>query len=244
MINPFNQHHGIIMYNSTNHSKCCMCIPTRIGVPLILTAWIVVSLFFASFSFMKKNRKLIRRWQKQTAHSKIAFFSYFSAPATIVFGVINVLYRQYAKLLACFVTAILIDMFVNCILFAVKKDEFIHWCTTRSTDAFQSSTAIALDTQSVYTLQFNCHKLHDTEAKLSFTFLVFFVFVFGFWASQIVNDSRNFVMIRPEISIHPPRTSKANLALPTHIDNVNSGSVMLSNLPPSAKNNDTSIILL
>ena len=42
MINPFNQHHGIIMYNnSINHSKCCICIPTRIGVPLILTAWIV-----------------------------------------------------------------------------------------------------------------------------------------------------------------------------------------------------------
>ncbi|KAL7324827.1 monooxygenase [Mucor circinelloides] len=182
MINPFNQHHGIIMYNSTNHSRCCMCIPTRIGVPLILTAWIAVSLFFASFSFMNKS----------------PFFSYFSAPATIVFGVINVLfvlvllygytlhvlyrsvnrYRQYAKLFACFVSAILIDMFVNCILFAVKKDEFIAWCTNRSADAFQKTTAIALDTQVIHTLEFNCYKLHDTEAKLSFMFLVFFVFVF------------------------------------------------------------------
>ncbi|KAK4512728.1 uncharacterized protein ATC70_003434 [Mucor velutinosus] len=225
-----------------------------------------LSLFFASFSFMNKSRKLTRRWKKkeQTSHSKVAFFSYFSAPATIVFGVINVLfvlvllygytlhviyrsvnrYRQYAKLFACFVSAILIDMFVNCILFAVKKDEFIRWCTNRSADAFQNSTAFALDTQTVDTLGFNCYKLHDTEVKLSFMFLVFFVFVFGFWASQIVNDSRNFVMIRPEISIHPPRTSKVNSALPTHIEDSNTSSVMLSSLPPSAKNNDASIILL
>lgn len=218
MINPFNQHHGIIMYNSINRSKCCICIPTRIGVPLILTAWIVgkkahsawfkdwlkltqlqaVSLFFASFSFMNKSGKWARGPKEQTAHSKTAFFSYFSAPATIVFGVINVLfvlvllygytlhviyrsvnrYRQYAKLFACFVSAILIDMFVNCILFAVKRDEFIHWCSSRSTDAFQRGTAIAFDTQTVDTLEFNCYKLHDTEAKLSFMFLVFFVFVF------------------------------------------------------------------
>lgn len=147
---------------------------------------------------MNKSGKWARGPKEQTAHSKTAFFSYFSAPATIVFGVINVLfvlvllygytlhviyrsvnrYRQYAKLFACFVSAILIDMFVNCILFAVKRDEFIHWCSSRSTDAFQRGTAIAFDTQTVDTLEFNCYKLHDTEAKLSFMFLVFFVFVF------------------------------------------------------------------
>lgn len=73
-------------------------------------------------------------------------------------------------------------MFINCVLFTVKKDDFVNWCSTRSTlyaiDEFQKNTTILLDAQVVNTLEFNCTKLHDTEAKLSFMFLVFFTFVF------------------------------------------------------------------
>ena len=91
-------------------------------------------------------------------------------------------YRQYAKLFACFVSIVLIDMFINCVLFTVKKDDFVNWCSTKSTlyaiDHFQKNTTILLDTQIVNTLEFNCAKLHDTEAKLSFMFLVFFTFIF------------------------------------------------------------------
>ncbi|KAI8642219.1 hypothetical protein BD408DRAFT_416995 [Parasitella parasitica] len=170
------------MYDTITRTVCCLCIPTNIGVPLIITLWIAVSLFFASFSFMNKS----------------PFFSYCNEPATIAFGVINVLfvivllygytlhifyrsmnrYRQYAKLFTCFVSVILIDMFANCVLFAVQKEDYIYWCSARSNDEFQKGTAIQLDPQAADSLAFHCNKLHGIEAK--FAFLLFTCAVFTF----------------------------------------------------------------
>lgn len=46
MINSFGQQSGIPMFNQSNHPhrrvvSCCMGIPYGIGVPLVLTSWIV-----------------------------------------------------------------------------------------------------------------------------------------------------------------------------------------------------------
>lgn len=42
-MNPFNQNGGIIMYSNMNihNPVCCGTIPSRYGVPLVLTSWIV-----------------------------------------------------------------------------------------------------------------------------------------------------------------------------------------------------------
>lgn len=42
MMTPFNQQPGIPLFNQTTHRvSCCMVIPFGIGVPLVLTSWIV-----------------------------------------------------------------------------------------------------------------------------------------------------------------------------------------------------------
>lgn len=47
MMNPFSQQPGIPMFNQNNHQQhnrpvsCCIVIPFGIGVPLVLTSWIV-----------------------------------------------------------------------------------------------------------------------------------------------------------------------------------------------------------
>ncbi|RCI00472.1 hypothetical protein CU098_012005, partial [Rhizopus stolonifer] len=105
-------------------------------------------------------------------------------------------YHRYANLFACSVAIVLLDTLINCILFSVNKHEFIDWCI--------SSTTLPIRIQQP-DVWFNCHRLFDAEAKFAFTSLVLMILIYVYWVSVIIIDSRNFVMMGPEMSIRPPR---------------------------------------
>ncbi|KAG2201552.1 hypothetical protein INT47_007429, partial [Mucor saturninus] len=198
-MNPFGQQSGIPMFNQSNHPhrrvvSCCMGIPYGIGVPLVLTSWIV------------------------------AFYSHLHKSAMIVFGVLNLIfvvvccfgyslhlikrsvhrYRQYAKLLACCVAILILDMLANFILFCIQKDEFEFWCHTQAKDHLnlQFRNNAVLD-QSSSSAMFNCSKLFRVEAEFSFACMVLMLIVYAYWVSFIIRVSRNFILLRPEIQMYP-----------------------------------------
>ncbi|KAI9473469.1 MAG: hypothetical protein EXX96DRAFT_578137 [Benjaminiella poitrasii] len=216
-----NNNFGIIMYsnpNSFNSSPvCCAVIPSRYGIPLVLTIWIVISIYFATLSFMKKS----------------PFYSYIDMTTIYVFGALNIFlvilclygysihwikrsvsqYRQYAKIFACCIAIILMDIVANFITFVIKKEEFVIWCTStsmyminqslRSSLTNSTTTAMTLNATIVAhpDLTFNCSRLYEADIKFSAAITLFMVIVYIHWTAFIISDSRNFILMRPEISI-------------------------------------------
>jgi hypothetical protein len=91
-------------------------------------------------------------------------------------------YRQYAKLLACCVATILLDMFINFIVFCVKKEDFLLWCESAATDNLnsrvQNGTAFLDQSITQPDITFNCWKIFNVEAEFSFACLVLMVMVY------------------------------------------------------------------
>ncbi|KAG2232697.1 hypothetical protein INT48_000054 [Thamnidium elegans] len=204
MLNPFSQP-GMPMFSRSHNPVCCAVIPLKFGVPLVLTSWIGISLYFASLSFMGKSR----------------------TTAMIVFGILNTVfvviclcgyiihlfrrtftsYRQYVKVLACWVATILLDMLVNFIVFYIKKNEFQSWCQTSALDNlnlhFKNSTLLDQSIQHP-TIIFNCTKLFNVEAEFSFACTVLMVMIYIYWVSFIIKVSRNFTLQGPHIQMQQP----------------------------------------
>ncbi|KAI9248438.1 hypothetical protein EDC94DRAFT_652690 [Helicostylum pulchrum] len=222
-MNPFSQS-GMPILN--RKPVCCAAIPIGIGIPLVLTSWIGISLYFASLSFMGKS----------------PFYTYFNTTAILVFGTLNITfvviciygyslhlfrrsfysYRQYAKLLACWVAAILIDMLVNFIVFCIKKNEFQSRCLSLArvelNFRFENSTLLNQSIQDP-TIVFNCKKLFIVEAEFSFACTVLMVMIYVYWVSFIIKVSRNFVLRGPEIRMQPGLVPMQQQAYPnTPID--------------------------
>lgn len=213
MMNPLHQQNGIPMYskgrNIHRQPVCCAVIPSKFGVPLVLTTWIGLSLYFSSLAFSGRS----------------PFYSYFNHTANIVFGVLNIIfvavclfgyslhlirrtlerYRQYAKFLACCVAAIITDMFINFIVFCVKKNEFQSRCEDSAKNNliqhFQDQSSFE-QSISNSTIAFNCSRLYLVEAEFSFACLVLMAMVYAYWVSFIITLSMNFVLMRPVIQTH------------------------------------------
>lgn len=118
-------------------------------------------------------------------------------------------YRQYAKLLACCVATIILDMLINFIVFCLKKDDFQAWCHNAAINNLylhvQNNTALLDQSITEPDITFNCWKLFTVEAEFSFACLVLMVMVYVYWAKFIIRVSRNFVLMRPEINIVRPQ---------------------------------------
>lgn len=88
-------------------------------------------------------------------------------------------YRQYAKLLACCVATLILDMLANFILFCIQQDEFESWCHTKAKDhlnlQFQNNDVLD---QSSSAVMFNCSKLFRVEAEFSFACMVLIMIVY------------------------------------------------------------------
>ncbi|KAI9358698.1 hypothetical protein BD770DRAFT_386790 [Pilaira anomala] len=204
------------MMNSFAHHQqhrpvCCGAIPVKIGMPLLLTIWIGISLYFASLSFMGKS----------------PFYTYFNRTCMIVFGSLNTVfvviclygftvhlvrrslnsYRQYAKLLACCVAAILLDMFSNFVYFCVKKNDFLFHCKFHALNHFKpdfENRTLLYQTIEQFQIDFSCSRMFLIEALFSFACTVLMTMVYVYWVSFIIKVSRNFILRGPELIMHRP----------------------------------------
>ncbi|KAI7906367.1 uncharacterized protein BX663DRAFT_496171 [Cokeromyces recurvatus] len=200
---------------------------------------------------------------------KSPFYSYIDTRTLIVFGILHILlallcfygyivywikrsvsqYRRYAKLVACFIVIILIDIIANFITFVVKKDDFLTWCKHKSMNTMMNQTLqqeslmnTTLTDQFIIMnpdLVFNCSKLHKADIKFSAATILFIIILYIHWSTFIISDSKNFIIMQPEIFSQPLSSSTD-----TEVERFNNyslqnrqASIELSNIRPSSENN-------
>ncbi|KAI9020999.1 hypothetical protein CLU79DRAFT_754649 [Phycomyces nitens] len=193
--------------------RCCGCIDNRIGSMLACILWAGFSFYLGILAFTGST----------------PFFSHLDKIPLILFGVINILFglvslsgfiilivrsRYFAPrkslvyLLVLSASAVLVDLFINLVLFGVDQTSFQEWCVDQSLNHFKTDfqkgtniTNISLDTNSDY---YNCNRLYQDEFKWSLMAVVGIFVVYIHWILVIMSYIQSY---RALISLGYPNTS-------------------------------------
>ncbi|KAL0073691.1 hypothetical protein F4703DRAFT_1419863 [Phycomyces blakesleeanus] len=184
--------------------KCCGCIHLRTGAWISCVLWAGFSLYFAILSFQNKS----------------PFFSYLPSGPIMAYGITNLVLTlvSFWGLFAIFydepnflrpfshatwvgVMAVLIDGFVNVIIFITVHSDYQDWCIIESGNSLitkfnNANINLTIPTE-IRTLDlYNCEKLWDNEVKFSFIVIVFMVVIYIYWAACIHSLSHKRAAMR------------------------------------------------
>ncbi|KAI8099019.1 uncharacterized protein BX664DRAFT_320187 [Halteromyces radiatus] len=188
--------HSKKRYVHTNHQslrKCCGCIHLRIGGVFSCLIWAGFSLYFAVISFQSQS----------------PFYSYMTQAPLLVFGVCNLalflislgglftLFLNLAHAVQVFshslwvaVFIVIIDAFINMILFGTLRSEYQSWCSDAGNSKIPSSVNFHA-TQDV----FNCDRLWQDEFKFSLVSVFLMVTIYLYWATCIYSYSHKLAAV-------------------------------------------------
>ncbi|KAL1928562.1 hypothetical protein VTP01DRAFT_2918 [Rhizomucor pusillus] len=171
--------------------KCCGCIHLRFGSAVACVIWAGLSLYFASISFQSTS----------------PFYSFLSQAPLLVFGVTNLILSVVAVggLVALYldrydyvrtashavfvgVFIVLVDGFVNVILFITQRDDYVTDCIgsasvqlnstiTNSNNSTLTSVTTRLN-QDIY----NCHRTWEDELKFGLLSIIMMIGFYVYWA--------------------------------------------------------------
>ncbi|KAL0095664.1 hypothetical protein J3Q64DRAFT_1048323 [Phycomyces blakesleeanus] len=181
--------------------RCCGCIDNRIGSMLACILWAAFSFYLAILAFMGSS----------------PFFSHLDKIPLIVFGVINIFFglvslsgfiilivrsRYFAPrkslvyLLVFSASAVLVDLFINLVLFGVDKSSFQEWCVEQSLYNFkvdfQKSTNITTVPINADSDFYNCNRLYEDEFKWSLMAVVGIFIVYIHWILVIMSYIQSY----------------------------------------------------
>lgn len=191
------------MYNNPifpppQQPKCCGCISLRFGGWMICLIWAAFSMYLAVLSFQNSS----------------LFYSYLPQAAITVYGVVNLILslvsvggliilivdvgrhvRTFSHAIFVCVFLVLVDGFINIILFITNQSNFNNWCvTTSSQTIIQNVNASGANT----TLSgfdftngdfYNCHNLWQDELKFGIIFYILMFAFYVYWALCIYSFS-------------------------------------------------------
>ncbi|CAO3582268.1 unnamed protein product [Absidia cylindrospora] len=193
-------------------NACCCCLDTRLGSRLACFIWAGLSLYFACLAFMNKS----------------PFYSYFSQIPLLIFGVLNLFFffvniagiiiitwkaapfllGRLSQVIWGFVIAILLDMFVNYVVFLAKPTDFRDWCISLSQASVQQAFN-QVNQNSTVIIPFNriddfynCDRLYQDELTWTLLSLVAMVLVYVHWAMVITSWERWYVIQPPRMALH------------------------------------------
>ncbi|KAI7867235.1 hypothetical protein BDF14DRAFT_1916165 [Spinellus fusiger] len=203
--------------------KCCGCIHLRTGAGLSGTLWASVSMYFAILSFQGQS----------------VFYSYLIQTPLVIFGVVNLilsvvgvgtLYCVYinkwqavrASSNAVFVAVflVIVDSIANAIVFAVKKQDYLNWCITTSSNALgQNKISVQGNTTLLTTTDYyNCTRTWEDELKFGILATFLMVILYVYWAMCIYSYSvkRRHICFR-EIDMAHGTQQEINPVFPTTV---------------------------
>ncbi|OBZ84564.1 hypothetical protein A0J61_07388 [Choanephora cucurbitarum] len=176
--------------------RCCGCIPLRLGCGIICLIWAAFSMYMAVLSFQNSS----------------LFYSYMPSAPITVFGVANLIlslvsiggiivlmtnFSPYVHTLshAIFVSVfiVLVDTFVNIVLFITSQSNYYSSCTNTSSNRITldltsstNSTLPAFDFSNDY---YNCRHLWEDELKFGIVFYILMLAFYSYWALCIYSYS-------------------------------------------------------
>ncbi|KAI8372186.1 hypothetical protein BD560DRAFT_395417 [Blakeslea trispora] len=191
MIRTYVPKEQIIHSRNPYIHKFCGCIHLRTGAALACLIWMGLSLYFSILSFQAKS----------------PFFSFIN-PHTVlyIFGTINLVFfgicfgtlipiylkstngiRTSAVIIQFSVAIVLIDTFINTILFIVRRDQYIEWCIDSATDRLDSllSSDRLQNPNDVY----NCQRTWESELKFTVLSTILMILFYTYWAISIASYS-------------------------------------------------------
>ncbi|KAI8370299.1 hypothetical protein BD560DRAFT_397050 [Blakeslea trispora] len=234
--------------------RCCGCIPLRLGCGIICLVWAAFSMYMAVLSFQNSS----------------LFYSYMPSAPITVFGVANLIlslvsiggmivlvtnFSPYVHTLshAIFVSVfiVLVDTFVNIVLFITSKSDYYNWCINASSDRI--TRGLSTGTNSTLPLfnfsndYYNCHSLWEDELKFGIVFYILMLAFYCYWALCIYSYS---LVLRGYVAeldyrfgnggANVPMMSASGVALPPNaVINATTGAGV-GPFPP----NDRSVIVL
>ncbi|KAI7902448.1 uncharacterized protein BX663DRAFT_511107 [Cokeromyces recurvatus] len=166
--------------------KCCLCIPLRFGCILICIIWAAFSMYMAIISFQSSS----------------IFYTYMSSASITVFGVVNLILalvsisgifiiitnvnryvRTFSHAIFVSVFIVLVDAFVNIILFIKYQNNFHHDCIQDSSHSIVQNVNNTLKNDTMPQFDFtqdyyNCQNLWQDELKFG---IIFYVLMFAFY---------------------------------------------------------------
>ncbi|KAI9486525.1 MAG: hypothetical protein EXX96DRAFT_549379 [Benjaminiella poitrasii] len=200
MIRPFVIHDQIIHSRNPYIHKCCGCIHLRIGAVLSCLIWMGVSLYFAILSFQAKS----------------PFYSQMSDNNTgiYIFGLINLIFfgvclgtlipiylrsangmRTATITILILVFILLLDTFINAVLFIVQKGNYVEWCINSNSGNLDfilkggrggGDQLIIAEEKDFY----NCNKTWENELKFTILSTLVMVIAYSYWAISIYSFTR------------------------------------------------------
>ncbi|KAI8354098.1 hypothetical protein EDC96DRAFT_516827 [Choanephora cucurbitarum] len=192
MIRTYVPKEQIIHSRNPYIHKFCGCIHLRIGAALACLIWMGLSLYFSILSFQAKS----------------PFFSYIDSPTVLyIFGTINLIFfgisfgtlipiylkstngiRTSAIIIQFSVAIVLIDTFINTILFIVRRDQYLQWCIGSATDRLDSilsNDRFSANPNDVY----NCQRTWESELKFTLLSTILMIVFYAYWAISIASYS-------------------------------------------------------
>lgn len=145
--------------------KCCGCIHLRIGSSISCLIWAGLSLYFAILSFQARS----------------PFYSYTDTPTALyIFGAINLILfgiclgtllslylrsengiKTSSFMINVILFVFLVDLISNTILFIVKKDVYVQWCSNDS---------------------YHCDRMWQNELKFTILITLLITSLYVYWA--------------------------------------------------------------
>ncbi|KAI8046974.1 uncharacterized protein B0P05DRAFT_482285 [Gilbertella persicaria] len=200
--------------------KCCGCLPLRLGCSMICLIWAGFSMYMAVLSF-------------QNSSSPTTVFGVANLILSLVsIGGIVVLITNFGPYVhtlshAIFVSVfiVLVDTFVNVILFITSKADYYNWCINTSSNAIRqnlnTTTNGSIPTFDFSNDYYNCHSLWEDELKFGIIFYILLFAFYAYWALCIYSYS---LVLRGYAAEMDYRFGSANMPM------MNSGVA----LPPNA----------
>ncbi|EPB86234.1 hypothetical protein HMPREF1544_06962 [Mucor circinelloides 1006PhL] len=191
------------------------------GATISCIIWMGLSLYFAIISFQAKS----------------PFYSYINTTAIYIFGTINLVFfgvclgtllpiyfksyhgiKRATLFIFVALSFLLLDMFINTILFIVDRNGYLNWCIRSASgnlDSILQQNQLEMnDTkESGFSTEmgdfYNCSRTWEDELKFSIMMTVVMIMVYSYWAISLHSYSHKL-----RIDLRVMMTHNMNTRLP------------------------------
>ncbi|KAI7874265.1 uncharacterized protein EV154DRAFT_540469 [Mucor mucedo] len=173
--------------------KCCGCIHLRMGSALTCLIWAGISLYFAILSFQSRS----------------PFYSFMDPTGLYIFGAINLILfgvslgtliliylrspmgmKAASFIINCVVFVLVVDMTVNTILFIVRREAYVNWCSQANAKLLHYALFLNDDPDKISEEDlYNCGRTWEDELKFSVLSTIVMIAVYLYLAISIFSYS-------------------------------------------------------
>ncbi|KAI7901725.1 uncharacterized protein BX663DRAFT_513832 [Cokeromyces recurvatus] len=196
MIRPFIIHNQIIHSRNPYIHKCCGCIHLRIGAFFSCLIWMGLSLYFTILSFQAKSPFYTQMSDNNTGVYLFGLINLIFF--TICLGSLIPIYLRSANgmriaslTIFILVFILLLDTFINTVLFIVQKDNYIQHCSDIDLNPYNLDFTILDENRFIGKEEFfNCNKTWENELKFTILSTIIMIITYSYWTITIYSFTR------------------------------------------------------